>query len=73
MPIDYGKYTFQALVKSIRNNKKQIEEHEKKMANPSRYVSNWKSRNEHYKQGIIRYWKKEIRNLKGQIRLGRVD
>lgn len=69
MPIDYESYTIQALKNSIRKNKKQLEEHEGKIANPSKFVADWNDRNEQYKNGIIVYWKKELVNLNEQIRL----
>lgn len=58
----------QALKNSIRKNQNQLKAHESKIANPSDFVMDWKNRNEHYKEGIIAYWKKEVVNLKEQIR-----
>ena len=67
MPIDYESYTTVALLRSIRKHEKRILEHESKIKEPSKYVEDWNERNEEYRQGLVAYWQREIKNFHLQI------
>lgn len=46
--------------RSIRKIERSKKEHEDKIRNPEKYIEDWGQRDERYREGIIRYWKKEI-------------
>jgi hypothetical protein len=52
--------------RGIRSFDKQINLHEDKINNPEKYVSDFSSRNEHYRQGLLKKWHKEIETYKEQ-------
>ena len=49
--------TLRKSIRKIKNNKK---EHEDKIRNPQNYVEKWDERDPRYREGLIKYWKKEI-------------
>jgi len=49
------------LLRSIKSYRRNIDEHHLKIANPEMFVDGWESRNENYKQGIIKKWTADIR------------
>lgn len=53
--------------KAINSYKKQIERHQHKIDNPQDYVQDWDSKSEQYKNGLLNYWRKEIKNFENQI------
>lgn len=57
--VDLSNQTKKQLRKSINSLIEQVNEHEKKIANPAGSVDNWESKNENYKAGIIRKWEKD--------------
>ena len=68
MPIDYKSYSIAALMRSIRKHEKRIAEHEGKIKNPGAYVTDWNEQNSQYKEGLIAYWGREVKNFHEQIR-----
>lgn len=65
----YSKQTDKALQSGIRSELKQIEKHLDKIEHPEKYVTDWETRNEYYKQGLLDKWRKEIDNFKLQVKL----
>lgn len=57
---DLANQSAASLQKGIRNLEKQIELHEDKIASPEKYVNNWSSLDQRYRDGVIRHWKKEL-------------
>lgn len=68
MPVHYEIYGDSALYHCLRNLKKEVELHEIKIKNPKTYIKNWNDRNDYYKEGIIKYWQREIENMRFQIK-----
>ena len=56
------------LQKSIVSWKKNVAEHEDKINNPANYDSDWDSKTETWKAGLIKHWKKEIVYFKENIK-----
>ncbi len=54
--------------KAIKSYKKQIDKHSDKIKNPQNYIPDWEHKSEQYKNGVINYWEKEIKNFKNQIK-----
>lgn len=52
-----------SLQRAIRKYQKRIDEHNDKISNPQKYVSDWNSYDERKKNGLIKHWKKEIQNF----------
>lgn len=46
--------------KSIRKIEKSKKKHEDKIRNPQNYIEDWDGKDERYREGMIRYWRKEI-------------
>ena len=65
----YSRQTDKALQSGIRSELKQIEKHLDKIEHPEKYVTDWETRNEYYKQGLLDKWRKEIDNFKLQVKL----
>jgi hypothetical protein len=59
--------------KGIRSNEKTIKQHEDKINNPEKYIPDWDKRDPRYKEGIIKFWQKEIQGQKNQILEARLD
>lgn len=51
---------------AIKSFDKQIQSHQRKIANPSKYVKNWGTRSVQYRQGIQNRWRVEINNFREQ-------
>lgn len=49
--------------RAIRKYQQRIDEHNDKISNPQKYVSDWNSYDERKKNGLIKHWKKEIQNF----------
>ena len=60
------------LRKGIRSLNRDLELHLKKIENPSDYCSDWNSKNERAKAGLIKHWLHEIRIFAESIQ-NRVD
>ncbi len=56
-----------SLKRSIRKYQKRIDEHNDKISNPQKYVSNWESLDDRNKEGLLKHWKKEINNFSDSI------
>jgi hypothetical protein len=56
-------------IRSLQSGKRGIETHLDKLANPTKYVPNWKNLNPQYRQNLINDWQKEIINAKEQIQI----
>ena len=56
-----------SLKRSIRKYQKRIDEHNDKISNPQKYVSNWDSLDDRNKEGLLKHWKKEINNFSDSI------
>ena len=55
------------LRKGIKSFEKRIEEHQNKLANPSKYDVDWEIKPEIKKKGLLKHWRKEINNFKESI------
>ena len=58
--------------KGIRSLNKDLELHLNKIENPEYYCSDWNSKNERAKKGLIKHWLHEIKNFNESIQ-NRVD
>lgn len=61
-----------SLKRGIRSYKKRILEHEKYISNPAAHADDWDKLGQKERDGLIKHWKKEIRNFKQAIQ-DRVD
>lgn len=50
-----------SLKRAIRKYQKRTQEHQEKIDTPEKYVKDWYSRDERYREGLKRHWQKEIR------------
>ena len=64
---DLLKQSDKQIVKGIRSNIKQIEKHKAKVINPHLFDLEFKDYTEKHKEGLVRHWKKEIKNFKKNI------
>ena len=55
------------LKKSIASWTENIAEHQAKIADPRKYDSEWDSKSEAHKAGLIKHWQKEIQNFQNNI------
>ena len=55
------------LKKSIASWSENIAEHQAKIADPRKYDSEWDSKSEAHKAGLIKHWQKEIQNFQNNI------
>ena len=62
------KYTNKQLEKSVRKWKNRIEEHNEKIANPSKYDDFWDTKDEVQRNGEIKHWKHEIQTFLDNIK-----
>lgn len=69
---DIKKQESNSLKRGINSYEKQIEKHQKYIANPEAYISDWDSKSENEKNGLIKHWNKEIRNFNNSIQ-DRID
>jgi hypothetical protein len=56
-------------INSLQAGNRGINVHLDKIANPSKYVTNWNSLNPAHQQSLIRGWQKEITNATEQIQI----
>ena len=56
-----------SLKRAIRKYKKNIELHNDKIAHPEQYCNDWDSKDPRKKDGLIKHWKKEIRDAQQSI------
>ena len=66
--VDYSTYSDKGLKSSLKNHQKALEEHLAKRSNIEANVTDWNNRDPRYKDGIARYWDKEINNIRNQIK-----
>lgn len=66
-PRGYANQTDKALENGIKKDREQIERHKDKISNPSKYISDWDSKNVFYQKGCIKHWTAEISNFEKQI------
>lgn len=64
---DIKKQESASLRRAINKYQKRIAEHKSKIENPAYYVSNWEERDIREQQGLIKHWKREIRNFQTSI------
>ena len=64
---NYEQQSDSQLAKSLRKHREALELHLKKIANPKKYAADWNERDERQKQGLIRWWEKEVKNLNNQV------
>lgn len=69
---DIVKQKSSSLRRGIRSHKRQIAIHEGYINNPLSHVPSWKELSERERNGLIKHWKKEIRNSKQAIQ-DRID
>lgn len=65
---DLKRQSITSLNRGIRKLQKQIEEHERKIADPASFYPEWDQHPEAFKQGCMKHWKKEINNFKESIK-----
>ena len=63
MPVHYEIYSDAALYHCLHRLQKEIDNHENKIRNPETYIKNWNDRNVYYKEGIVKYWQREIEKV----------
>lgn len=56
-----------SLRKGIRNLNKEVEIHKEKLKNPQNYNENWENKTEKQKEGLLKHWRKEIKNQEESI------
>lgn len=56
-----------SLKKSLASFEAQIAEHQKKIANPARYVENWEGKDVREQKGLVKHWEKEVKNFRESI------
>lgn len=56
-----------SLKRAIRKYETKISEHEAKIAEPEKYISDWESKDIREQEGLKKHWGKEIRNFKQAI------
>lgn len=56
-----------SLLKAIRKYEKNIEEHQKKINDPRKYIPGWDNYDERLKKCLLRHWNKEIQNFEQSI------
>lgn len=56
-------------INSLQTGNRGIDVHLDKIANPSKYVSNWNTLSSGYQQRLISGWQKEITNANEQIQI----
>ena len=61
-----------SLKRAIRKYETKINEHEAKISNPENYIPKWEDKDIREQEGLIKHWKKEIRNFNQSIN-DRVD
>lgn len=64
---DMYKQQSNSLKRAIRKYRKRIIQHNDKISNPEKYISNWESLSSIEQAGIIRSWEREIRNFYNSI------
>lgn len=62
-----ARQTDRQLIKSINSWKANIDLHKEKIANPAKYDAGWTSKTEEQKAGLIKHWRKEIRNFETNV------
>jgi len=68
---DFQKFKTAQLEKTTRSLGKAIVEHKDKVENPEKYIVKWDTLSEQERQGMIKYWNKEISNYKAQRNIAR--
>ena len=63
----YKNKTDKELLKGIKSTENAIDEHLDKISNPSKYIENFDSYNDQYKQGVINFWRKEVLGQQKQL------
>lgn len=66
------KQTANQLRRGIRSLNKDLELHLKKIENPEEFFSDWNSKDERAKTGLIKHWQHEIKNFAESIQ-NRID
>lgn len=56
-----------SLKKSLTSFKERIAEHQKKIENPEKYVPDWNNKDVREQNGLLKHWKKEIKNFRESI------
>lgn len=56
-----------SLKRAMRKYEKRISEHKQKIASPETFVEGWAEKDVREQQGLIKHWKKEIRNFQTSI------
>jgi hypothetical protein len=56
-----------SLKKSLSSFKERIAEHQKKIENPEKYVPDWNNKDVREQNGLLKHWKKEIKNFRESI------
>ena len=56
-----------SLKRAIRKYEARISDHQKKIADPSKYVEGWESKDVREQRGLIKHWQKEIKNFQTSI------
>ncbi|MGN1112419.1 MAG: hypothetical protein ACI4RP_04365 [Acutalibacteraceae bacterium] len=64
---DIYKQTSESLKRGIRSYKNVINLHNDKISNPEKYCSDWYEKDNRERVGLIKHWKKEIRNAQNSI------
>ena len=64
---DIGNQSSNSLKRAIRKYRANILEHESKIKNPEKYISDWNIKDIREKNGLIKHWTKEIRNFNQSI------
>lgn len=64
---DLANQSAASLQRGIRNLEKRIELHKDKIAHPEKYVNNWLSLDQRYRDGVIRHWKKELSDFSESV------
>lgn len=64
---DLSRQKASSLKKGLASFREQIAEHQRKIAEPQKYVSGWDSKDTREQQGLLKHWKKEISNFQESI------
>jgi len=58
--------------KSLASFQENVAEHEQKLANPERYVSDWPRKDPREQQGILSFWRKDTERNREQAAIARI-
>lgn len=69
---DLWKQKTSSLKKGLESFEERIAEHQRKIADPKKYVAGWDAKDERERKGLLKHWQKEISNFQESVQ-NRID